>query len=449
MTTNKLPPHNPEAEEAVVGSLLIGGEIGDASHLVPDDFYTERNSFVFAACKSLSERSVSINQITAAEELDRMGKLEAVGGAAYLSHLIAECPTSMDLVYYAEIVQRTSVSRRLISAAGKIAEIGYRADPNLPKSLDKADEALLEVRKHGVPSPIVTPKDRALRMSDRYDELSARDRGVVISTGLIDLDYRLGGGFYDGDFILLGSRPSVGKTSLLQFLAKNIAEDRKVLFCSGEMSIESISDRDVAALTGVHISTIRLGNYPEDLHAKIADAWGQLSQREIYYYEDMPLTVAKVAQAANTMQLRYGLGVIIVDYIGMLDDEYGQGEYERISFISRRLKQLARKFNVPLIAAHQLNRALEAREDKRPQLYDLRGSGKLEEDADDVLFLYRDDYYYTAEEWADRYPDKKYPEGIVEILIAKQRQGEANRLVKVLYEPTHQAYLNLKKEGAL
>jgi replicative DNA helicase len=290
-------------------------------------------------------------------------------------------------------------------------------------------------------------------MADRYDELAARSKGVVISTRLTDLDFRLGGGFYDGDFVILGSRPSAGKTTLLQFLAKSIARERKVLFCSGEMSIESISDRDVAALTGEHISTIRLGDYSDDLRARIIDAWGELSEREVYYYEDAPLTVAKVMQAATTMKLRYGLGAVFVDYIGMLDDEYGQGEYERISFISRRLKQLSRKLNVPLIAAHQLNRKLEEREDKRPQLYDLRGSGKLEEDADTVLFLYRDDYYYTKEDWEQRIreqriPDKVYPQGIVEILIAKQRQGEANRLVKVLYEPSHQAYLDLKKEGA-
>lgn len=451
MATTKLPPHSIEAEEATIGSLLIDGTAINSITLMPADFYSDLNALIFEACQALSEREVSINQITVAEELNKDGKLEEVGGVAFLTHLVANCPTSLDIVYYAEIVRRLAISRRLISASQRIAEIGYSADPDISQALDRADGELLEVRKHGVPSPIVTPRDRAELLSDRYERLAKSEEGVAIKTGLHDLDYWLGGGLYNGDMLLVGSRPSMGKTTLLQFIANGISREKNILFCSGEMSVEAISDRDVAGFTGETIGTIRLGGYSHELEGKIMGALGEISELQVYYYEDTPLTTAKILQAGIAMQLRHGLGVLMVDYLGMLDDDYGRSPYERVSFISRKLKQMARKLDVPLVVAHQLSRAVEARTDRRPQLFDLRESGKLEEDADVVLFLYREDYYYTREEWEreflsgnDHY--REYPENIVEILIAKQRQGQANKIVKVRYDTEHQVYQNLERQ---
>lgn len=449
MIDNKLPPHDLEAEDATIGSLLIDGSAINNISLMPEDFYAEQDRWIYRACQSLTEREVSINQITVAQELAKDGKLEAVGGAAYLSHLISICPTSLDIVYYAEIVRRLAISRRLILAADGIAGIGYSANPDVSQALDRADEFLLDVRKHGVPSPVVTPRDRAELLSGRYARLYEAKQGMALKTGLYDLDNWLGGGLYNGDLTIIASRPSVGKTSLLQFIANCLSQTKNVLFCSGEMSVESISDRDVAGLIGEPIGAIRLGGYPDELYSKIVgQALGEISELKVYYYEDTPLTTAKVLQAGMAMKLRFGLGAVMVDYLGMLDDEYGRNAYERISYISRKLKQVARKLDVPFIIAHQLNRALEQRQDRRPQLFDLRESGRLEEDADVVLFLYREDYYYTKDEWVREFPGGNdhyqfYPEGIVEILIAKQRQGPANRIVKVLYNTKHQTYANL------
>lgn len=453
MTTvdTKLPPHDIDAEEAVVGSLLLDGSAITSISLDPEDFYSERNSWCYKACQSLAEREVSVNQITLAQELERVEKLETIGGAAYLSHLISVCPTSLDIVYYAEIVHRLSISRQLISAGGQIGGLGYEANPDVSQTLSRADEILLDVRKHGVPSPIITPRDRANLLHTRYEKLYKAEQSTSLKTGLIDLDRHLGGGFYDGDMIMIGSRPSVGKTSLLQFLANGWGQHKKVMFCSGEMSMEAVSDRDVAGLTGEAIGEIRQGGYTDELYSKIVESLGKLDELDVYYYQDSPLTTAKILQAGTAMQLRFGLDVMCVDYLGILDDEYGRTPYERISYISRKLKQVARKLDIPLVVALQLNRALEQRMDRRPKLFDIRESGRIEEDSDVVLFLYREDYYYNREEWEREFPSGNdiypaYPEGIVEIIIAKQRQGQANKVVKVRFDTKHQVYQNLRKE---
>lgn len=445
--SEKIPPHDIDAEEATIGSLLIGGDLGELS-LEPNDFYHEHLIYAYKACMSLNKRGTSINQITLAQELQKDGKLELVGGAAYLSHLISICPTHLDLPYYADIVQRLSISRRLIFSGQKIEDIGYKAEPDISKSMNQADELLLEVRKHGIPSPIISPRDRADLLMERYGKLYQEEQGVAIKTGLIDLNYHLGGGLYNGDFIIVGARPSVGKTSLLQFIANHVAKERAVLFCSAEMGVESLSDRDVAGLTGMSIGDIRRGGYTEEKYADIVRSLGEISERNVNFYHDTPLTTDKILQQGMAMKLRYGLGLVVVDYLGMLDDEYGRSSYDRVSYISRKLKQVANKLDVPLLVAHQLSRALEQRSDKRPQLFDLRESGRLEEDADIVLFLYRENYYYTQEDWEREY-DKgndnysTFPENIVEVLIAKQRQGQSNLTVKVLFDKEHQVYRDL------
>ena len=449
----KIPPHDIDAEDAVLGSLLIGGEI-ETINLVPDDFYHEINSIIHQSCLSLNKMGTSINQITLAQELSRQGKLEVIGGVAYLSHLVAICATSLDLVHYAEIVHRLSISRRLIIGGETIRGIGYRAEPDISKALNDADDVILGVRKHGVPSPVITPKDRADILLNRYGRLYETEGGVAINTGLRDLDYSLGGGFYNGDLVILGARPSMGKTSILQFLSNHVAKTNKVLFCSAEMSVEGISDRDVAGSVGTSINSIRRGGYSEEMYGDILGSLGEISELQVYYYQDTPLTVEKILQQGIAMQLKYGLGMVVIDYLGMLDDDYGRNAYDRISYISRKLKQAARKLDVPFVVAHQLNRALEQRQDKRPQLFDLRESGRLEEDADEVIFLYREDYYYTREEWDREYASgnddyEYYPEGIVEVIIAKQRQGQANLTIKTLFDLEHQVYRDLVKERQL
>jgi len=445
MSNIKQVPHNIDAEENVIGSLLIGGEKATEIGLSPADFYSERNQVLFGACYALAEREVSTNQITVAQELATQKKLELVGGAAYLSHLIAVCATPLDLRYYADIVKRLSLYRQLIKAGGNITQIGYDAPTDVNRSLSTADDMLLEVRKQGAPSPIVTPDDRVTKLAERYTKLYSIEAGAATKSSLRDLDWQLGGGLYDGDMIILASRPGLGKTTFAQTIANNVGMTKKVLFCSVEMSVEGISDRDVAGLVGKPINVIRLGGYTPELYCDITGmALEYMRGLGVYYFKDYPMTTDKIRQAGIAMQLRYGLDLIVVDYLGLLDDEYGRSPYDRISYMSRKVKHIALSLNVPVLALHQLNRAVEEREDKRPQLFDLRESGRLEEDSDVVLFLYRDSYYKRYGEDEAQPSDNS---GVTEVIIAKQRQGQSNRIIKVWYDEKHQKYFDYTERG--
>ncbi|MDP2729311.1 MAG: DnaB-like helicase C-terminal domain-containing protein [Dehalococcoidales bacterium] len=436
LTENKLPPHNIDAEDNVIGSLLIDGDLIHGLNLEPSDFYHEINQFIFSACIALAERAVSINQITLAQELNEKGKLEAAGGAAYLSHLIASCATSLDCRYYADIVKRLATYRGLIAASDKIATLGYGQGPDISDSLNKADEILLALRKNGAASPIITPKERASLMADRYSTLFTAEAGIALPTGLPDLDAQIGGGLYAGEMAIVAARPGLGKTTFLMNVGNNRAASHKVLVCSAEMTVAGITDRDVASVLGMTTNEVRSGGYVETTFAKIlGEGLSAVIDRQLYFYHETPLTTDKILQAGVNMQLRHGLDLIVVDYLGLLDDDYGNSQYERTGYVSRKLKQIAMKLDVPILVAHQLNRALETRPDKRPMLYDLRDSGRIEEDADLVLFLYRDSYYQDD------------ADDVTEILIAKQRQGEGHKIVKVFYDRQHQQYRDLVKGG--
>ena len=432
MTSDRLPPHDIAAEEAVIASLMLGASMNGTT-LTPADFYHEPTRLLYKACCSLQDRSATIDQAALANEAQQQGSLELVGGAAYLSRLIAQVPTSMDLLHYAEIVRRFAVYRRLIDVGDNIMQLGFEAGPDLGQALDKADDLILGVRRDVAPKRIVTPEDRYEILSERYDRLY-QSQGVAIRTGFHDLDRRLGGGMFGGEMIMLAARPSVGKTTWLQTIANHVGQNAPVLFCSGEMSVEGVSDRDVAGIVGVGTGVIRYGHYDHDVYAKIVrDALPVIKGRQVYFYQDVPMTTAKILEACLAMQLRYGLRLVVVDYLGTLDDEAGRSQYERISCISRKLKQAARVLDVPLLVAHQLNRTSETRTDKRPQLHDLRDSGRLEEDADVVLFLYRESYYDDT------------AGNVTEVLLAKVRQGEGGKRVKLLFDPQAHCYQSLEE----
>jgi len=450
MRTDRFPPKNLDAEEAVIGSVLLDGDLIRSLTLQVDDFYHEIHGFIYSSMLKMKEAGKSINQITLAQKLDEDGKLEACGGVAYLSHLISITPTSMDCLHYAEIVQKLSNSRKLIVAGEAITKMGYDSDI---EGINKADDMIVELRKRSGSSPIATPRERVELMTEHYTELSNTEDGVAIETGFTDLDYRIGGGFHKGEYILLAGKTGMGKTSAMQFIANHVSRRHKVLFCSAEMGIKEISHRDVATLTGEPINVIRSGVYSEDVEKKIMTALGQMDMMEVYYNKEIPLTTSNILQQAITMQLRYGLGLLVIDYLGILADDYGRSAYDRISYISRKLKQMARQLDVPVLVGQQLSRPQDRRnENKRPVLPDLRDSGSLEQDADLVLFLHREDYYFkTEEEWNAAFSGgnifyKSYPKGIVEILIAKQRQGPSGKYVKVLWDETHQNYKNLARE---
>lgn len=437
---NQIPPHDLDTERALLGSIIISYEVMDEFTLSPSDFYHEVHMIIYQAMVELKKFGTAISEITIGDQLSRMDKLEFCGGAAYLIHLKTCTPTPLDAVYYAEIVKRLSISRQLIEAGNEIIKIGFSNPVDTSKALSDCDEKLVNVRKSGVSSAILTPKERASKLFDRYHELATSEMAMALHTGIPDLNKILGGGFYNGDVVIVGARTGVGKTTMLRYLADQMALQGNVLFCSAEMDNNSLSDREVAQALGVPVNVIRLGKYGEPLATNITDVVGKMSEKNVFIYDDLPLTTDKILQCALTMQLRHGLVAIVVDYLGMLDDEYGRNSYERVGYMSRKIKQIARKLDVPVVIAHQLNRELEKRDDKRPHLFDLRDSGSIEQDADIVLFLYRDSYYI---------PKNEGEADITEIIVAKQRQGDANFVVKVRYDKPHQAYQSLYREEGI
>jgi len=445
MNGDKLPPHDIDAEEAVIGSLLIDGTaIYKIASLLeqPDKkspFYSERNAWIYDACVSLYKRDEAINQITVAQELDRGEKLEACGGAAYLSRLISICPTSLDIEDYAQIVYRLSVMRHLITAAGQIADIGYEADPDVDASLNQAENVLFGLRHRQSPRDLTHIR----QVLDKYFETTApaleaeglpKEPISYVLSGFAGLDEYLGG-FQRSDLIIIAGRPSMGKTSLALSLARNTAVEQGacVALFSLEMAREPLVLRLLASEAEVDSRRVRLGLHTEDEERKIMDATGVLSEAPIYVDDSPQLRVVEMRSKARRLDFQRGIDLIIVDYLQLMQGE-GRDEVEKISNNSRSLKTLARELNVPVLAVSQLSRAAERRESHRPYLSDLRGSGSIEQDADVVMFVYRDEYYYDSQkEWEDAHPGEPYPPP-AEIIIAKHRNGPTGE-VKLRFEP--------------
>ncbi len=435
MSGEKLPPHDSDAEENVVGSLLIDGTAiyKIATLLQPQDFYTERNSLIYEACRALYERrnEVAIDQITVAQELAHRGKLEVCGGAAYLSHLVSIVVTSLHIEHYAQIVYRLSLMRRLINAGSQIAAIGYEADPDADAALSRAENTLFRLRS-GQDQQDLTHIRQVL---DRYFETPPPE--VVgqaepihhVLSGFSKLDEFLGG-FQRSDLIIVAGRPSMGKTSFALSLATNAAVEQGacVALFSLEMAREPLVLRMLASKSGVDSRRLRLGLHNEADEKRLMEAIGILSEAAIYIDDSPMLRVVEMRSKARRLGFERSIDLVIVDYLQLMQGE-GRDEVEKISNISRLLKALARELKVPVVAVSQLSRAVESRTSHKPQLSDLRGSGSIEQDADQVLFIYRDEYYYpTREGWESQFPDKEYPQGIANIMIAKQRNGPTGEI---------------------
>jgi replicative DNA helicase len=437
LNIERLPPHDIDAEEAVTGSLLIDGTAiyKIATFLQPSDFYHEQSQRVYEACLSLYQRNEAIDQITVAQELARQEKLESCGGAAYLSHLISIVPTSLDIEHYAQIVYRLSVMRGLISAGGQIAAIGYGADPDVEASLGRAEEILFRLR-HGQGTRdfihIRQVLDKYFEAAPSPTEAEGPQAPLPYAlSGFNKLDEFLGG-FQRSDLIIVAGRPSLGKTSLALGIARNAAVEQKacVALFSLEMARESVVLRLLSSESGVNLRRVRLGLQNEDEEKLIMDATGILSEASIYIDDSPQLRVVEMRSKARRLHFERGIDLVIVDYLQLMQGEgRGENRVQEISFISRSLKALARELGVPVVAVSQLSRAVEWRASHKPQLSDLRESGSIEQDADVVMFIYRDDYYYpTQEAWEKDHPGEDYPQGIANIIIAKHRNGPVGEI---------------------
>jgi replicative DNA helicase len=428
---DRLPPHDIDAEEATVGSLLIdGATISKIESLVQaEDFFSDRNRWIYEACVGLYQRNEAINQITVAQDLSRQEKLEKCGGAAFLSHLISVCPTSLDIEYYAKIVYRLSMMRKLINAADQISNIGYQASPEIDTSMDKAEDILYGLRHGKSPRDFVHIRqilDKYFEAEPPSEEEELKPSEVQhVPSGFIGLDDFLGG-FQRSDLIVIAGRPSMGKTSLALNIARNASVERNacVAMFSLEMSRESLVERLVAGEALVNSRKIRLNYETPEEEKRIMDAIGILSEAPIYIDDSPQLRVIEMRSKAKRLNFERKINLIIVDHLGLIQGDYRvDNRVQEISYITRSLKVLAREMNVPVIVVSQLSRASEWRASHKPQLSDLRDSGSIEQDADVVLFIYRDEYYYDEEAWLKEHPNEEYPAGLADIIIAKHRNG--------------------------
>ncbi|MFC2045239.1 replicative DNA helicase [Chloroflexota bacterium] len=453
MNSQQLLPQDIDAEENVLGSLLIDG---DAIYKIADflqkaDFYNEQNQDVYEACLSLYQRNnEAIDQITVAQELAQQGKLESCGGAAYLRHLVSVVATSLHIEHYAQIVYRLSIMRRLIRAGNQITAIGYEANPEVDNSLNKAEDILFHLR-HGQ-----SPRDfiHIRQVLDDYLETTLPspteegiEKHVHLSSGFPALD-QLVDEFQRSDLIIVAGRPSMGKTSLALNIARNAAVEQGacVAMFSLEMAREPLVLRLLSSESGVNPRRIRLGLHTEEEEKRIMDATGVLSEAPIYIDDSPHLRIVEMRSKARRLHFERGIDMIILDHLGLMQGEgRGENRVQEISYISRSLKGLARELNVPLIAVSQLSRASEWRASHKPQLSDLRDSGSIEQDADIVFFIYRDEYYYnTKEEWQSQHPGEPYPPP-AEIIIAKHRNGPTGQ-INLRFRPELAKFDNITTE---
>jgi replicative DNA helicase len=430
-------PHDADAEEAVIGSILIDGEAVAkvSSFLKSGDFYLAKSRWCYEACLSLFERSEAMNQVTVAHELSQRDRLEEVGGSAYLAHLVRSVPTSAHVEHYARIVQRASTMRQLIAVAGDIAAIGYEEDADVEGSLSRAEDLLFQVRtRRGTRDFVHIREVLDAYMEETTQVDSAQDKFLApIPTGFPDFDKLLGGGLQRSDLVIIAGRPSLGKSTLAFNIARHAAEQGAIVgVFSLEMSAEQIGIRLVSAEADVDSYRLRLGVLSEAEHSRELDAIGMLSELRLYI-DDSPIQgVVEMRGKARRLQTERGLDLLIVDYLQLIGGgdtiRRSDNRVQEMGEISRSLKGMARDLDVPVLACSQLSRAVEQRPSHRPILSDLRESGSIEQDADVVAFIYREDMYTTREEWEKRNPSDRYPENIAEIIVSKHRHGPTGQV---------------------
>lgn len=423
MSLDRLPPQNIEAEQSVLGSLLIDRDaiVRISDFLKAEDFYRESHGQIFAATLSLYERREPSDFITLCDELERRGQLDTIGGPEYLTSLINAVPTSIHVEYYARIVERTAILRRLIEAAGKIAQLAYGEAEDIDQVVDRAEQVLFDVSQRRVRQALVPIKSILTQYYDRLEYLHQhRDESMGLPTGFVDLD-RLLGGLQPSDLIIVAGRPGMGKSSFGLTVAHSAATkyNAVVAFFSLEMSAEQVVQRLIAGETGISSQRLRIGDIRDVEWDKLMKATGMLSETAIFIDDTPTPSPMEIRTKCRRLAAEYGLDLVIVDYLQLMQGGTRvENRVQEISYISRSLKGLARELNVPIIAVSQLSRAVESRQDRRPILSDLRESGSIEQDSDVVLFIYRDELYH---EDSDR-------RNVADIIVAKHRNGPTGQI---------------------
>jgi len=441
ISAGKIPPQNLDAEKSLLGAVLIDEEtLADISeHVTAKDFYEKRHAIIYSGMIRLYEKHKPVDLLTLTEELKRKDEIETIGGSAYLTELTNYVPTAAHAEAYAELVAQKAVRRRLIKASGEISELGYNEETTTQELLEKAEAELFSVSDQSLKQDLVSIESILTESFDRMEELH-RNKGALrgVRTGWRDLD-NMTAGLQRSDLIILAARPAMGKTTMVTNLAYNVATVAKqpVLFFSLEMSKEQLVDRMLADASGVDAWNIRTGNLSDDDFSKLSEAMGEMAEAPIFIDDTPGVSVLEMRTKARRAAHEQPLGLIIVDYLQLMQGS-GRSDGNRVqevSEISRGLKLIARELNVPVIALSQLSRSVESRSPQIPQLADLRESGSIEQDADIVMFIYREAYYNPETE----------RENITDLILAKHRNGPTGK-VELYFHPERLRFMSLDRK---
>lgn len=440
MELGKVPPHDLEAEQAIIGSMLTDKDavISAIEVLKEEDFYREDNKAIYSAILNLYNRAEPIDIITVKAELESMGKFEQVGGLEYLAELPEKVPTTANAMKYIKIVEEKSTLRRLIKTANEIIELGYNPTEDVEDIMEGAEKKIFNIMQDKSQKSYAPIKDVLVESFTQLEELYNRKQHITgVPSGFTELDYRTAG-FHGSELILIAARPAMGKTAFALNIATNAAVKGNVPVAvfSLEMSKEQLVNRILCSESMVDSNKVRTGKLEEDDWTKLAGTIGPLSEAEIYIDDTPGINIMEIRAKCRKLKLEKNIGMVVIDYLQLIQGsgKRGGSREQEISEISRSLKILAKELNVPVIALSQLSRAAEQRPDHRPMLSDLRESGAIEQDADIVMFLYRDDYYNQDSEKKD----------IAEVIIAKHRGGSTGT-VELLWLGSYTKFVNLER----
>ena len=441
MEVGKIPPHDIEAEQAILGSMLIDKDavINAIEVLKEEDFYREDNKTIYSAMLSLYARSEAIDIITVKSELTQIGKFETVGGLEYLASLPDKVPVVSNIENYIQIVEEKSILRKLIKASNEISQMGYEQTEETERIMDVAEKKIFDIMQNRNTKGYTPIKEVLINAIDELEKLYNHKGGITgIATGFIDLD-RITAGLHNSDLVLIAARPAMGKSAFALNIASHVAIREKVPVAvfNLEMSKEQLGSRILCSEAMVDSNKVRTGNIEEEDWIKLVSAVGPLSEAEIYIDDTPGISISEIRAKCRKMKLEKNIGLIIIDYLQLIQGtgKKNVSREQEISEISRSLKILAKELDVPVIALSQLSRAAEQRTDHKPMLSDLRESGAIEQDADIVMFIYREDYYN---------PDTER-KNIAEIILAKHRAG-ATGTVELMWLGSYTKFVNLARE---
>lgn len=438
-TVERLPPQNVEAEQAILSAMMISPDVLDSigQRLRPEDFYRGAHQAIFEAALRLSEQGEPVDIVTLAAKLQEQGKLEEAGGVEYLIALSRFVPTAANAEYHASIVGDRALLRRLISVTTSIAMTSYSGTEDVDALLDEAERRILALAQSRTDTGFTVIADILLRAYERIEFLY-NNKGELtgISSGYPELD-RMTSGFQNSDLVIVAARPSVGKTAFALNIAQNAAvrAHKTVAVFSLEMSKEQLVQRMLSAEANIDAHVLRTGQLTDDDWTKLTLAIAALSEAPLYIDDSAQVTIADMRSRLRRLQVERGVDLVVIDYLQLIHSRgRSDNRQQEISEISRNLKALARELSVPIIALSQLSRSVEQRQDKRPMLSDIRESGSIEQDADVVAFLYREDYYD---------PDSER-KNIVEVIIGKQRNGPTGK-VELVFLKNFNKFVSLER----